>query len=240
MNVLQNKVRSTSRYVKILMYSVINASIIHYLFERAYKFNTRKTLANKWSMMAGSFLTACKAKLKSNLIIQNSNYNIIFGHDSLWELGIHLDFQNNFDSWKETKIPMKSINYKMRTKFVIPESKNIKNANNRIKKILDANYEKANLEEITTKFKYLNSEKQVLLYMLSKKHENIFFDIQKIILVLNIKMGAQSYHAKLFPIPKAHEGTLKTEINKLVSIGVLKRKNNSEWAAPIFTIPKKD
>ena len=44
----------------------------------------------------------------------------------------------------------------MRTNFAIHESKNNKSATNRIKKILDANYEKANLKEITTKLKYLN------------------------------------------------------------------------------------
>ena len=42
--------------------------------------------------------------------------------------------------------------------------------------------------------------------------------------------GPQLYHAKLYPIPKVHEETLKTEVNRLVDIGVLKRKNNSEWA----------
>ena len=40
--------------------------------------------------------------------------------------------------------------------------------------------------------------------------------------------GAQPYHSKRFPIPKAHEETLKREVNRLVNIGVLKRKNNSE------------
>ena len=33
------------------------------------------------------------------------------------ELEINLDFQDNFVIWKETKIPMISINYKMRTNF---------------------------------------------------------------------------------------------------------------------------
>ena len=49
--------------------------------------------------------------------------------------------------------------------------------------------------------------------------------------------GAQPFHAKPFPIPKVYEKTLKIEVNKLVDIGVLKRKNNSEWPAPTFIIP---
>ena len=50
--------------------------------------------------------------------------------------------------------------------------------------------------------------------------------------------GAKPYHAKPFPIPKVHDETLKTEVNRLVNIEDLKRKNNSEWAAPTFIIPK--
>ena len=69
---------------------------------------------------------------------------------------------------------MKSINYKMRTNFAIQESKNIKSAINRIKKILDAKYEKENLKEIITKLKYLNSGRHLLIYRLLKRHENMF------------------------------------------------------------------
>ena len=36
--------------------------------------------------------------------------------------------------------------------------------------------------------------------------------------------GAKPYHAKPFP--------LKTEVNRLINIGVLKRQCNSKWAAP--------
>ena len=49
---------------------------------------------------------------------------------------------------------MKLINYEMKTSFAIKESKNIKSATNRIKQISDANYEKANFKEITTKLKF--------------------------------------------------------------------------------------
>ena len=41
----------------------------------------------------------------------------------------------------------------MRTNFAIQGSKNIKSTTNRIKKILDAKYEKANIKVISTKLK---------------------------------------------------------------------------------------
>ena len=53
---------------------------------------------------------------------QKSNYNVSFGWDLLWEYGINLDFQNNFVAWKETKIPLKSVNCNMRTNFAIQDS----------------------------------------------------------------------------------------------------------------------
>ena len=45
----------------------------------------------------------------------------------------------------------------MKTNFAIQGNKNIGSATNRIKKILDAKYEKAKLKDITTKLKYFNS-----------------------------------------------------------------------------------
>ena len=94
---------------------------------------------------------------------QKSDYDVIFGRDLLQEFGINLDFQNNFVGWTETKIPMKSIDYKMRTNFAIQESK-----------ILDVRYETANLKEIATKLKYFNSDEQFLIHILLKKYENMF------------------------------------------------------------------
>ena len=55
---------------------------------------------------------------------------------------------------------------------------------------------------------------------------------------INLLQGPQSYHTKPFSIPKVHEITRKIEVNGLVDIDVLKRKNNFEWAAPICIIPK--
>ena len=57
---------------------------------------------------------------------------------------------------------------------------------------------------------------------------------------IDLKAGAQPYHTRPFPIPKIHEKTLRMEVKRLVQIGVPKKINQSEWAAPTFIIPKKD
>jgi hypothetical protein len=57
---------------------------------------------------------------------------------------------------------------------------------------------------------------------------------------IELKPDAKPYHSRAFAIPKIHEPTLKKEVQRLCDIGVLKRVNRSEWAAPCFIIPKKN
>ncbi len=57
---------------------------------------------------------------------------------------------------------------------------------------------------------------------------------------VEIKEGAKPYHGRPYPIPQIHKATLMKEINRLESIGVMKRQSSSQWASPTFIIPKKD
>jgi hypothetical protein len=57
---------------------------------------------------------------------------------------------------------------------------------------------------------------------------------------IELKEDTKPYHAKAFPIPKIHLETLKAEVERLCQLGILKKVNRSEWAAPTFIIPTKD
>ena len=57
---------------------------------------------------------------------------------------------------------------------------------------------------------------------------------------VELREEAKPYHARPYPIPKGYEQTLKMEVERLCKVGVLKKVNHSEWAAPTFIIPKKD
>jgi len=57
---------------------------------------------------------------------------------------------------------------------------------------------------------------------------------------LELQEGAKPYHARAHDMPRCHAQSLKAEVERLVKIGVLKKVNRSEWAAPTFTIHKKD
>jgi hypothetical protein len=57
---------------------------------------------------------------------------------------------------------------------------------------------------------------------------------------IELKEGATPYHGRPYPVAQIHKATLIKEINRLCSIGVLKKQTSSQWASPTFIIPIKD
>ena len=128
--------------------------------------------------------------------------------------------------------------------FAIKDSSALDDATERIKKILDAKYEAADISKIVTNCTHLSQEEQSGLHKVLTKYSSLFdgslgtwkdeeYNIE-------LKPDATPYHARAFPIPKIHEATLKLEVQRLCDLGVLTKVNRSEWAAPTFIIPKKD
>ncbi len=110
--------------------------------------------------------------------------------------------------------------------------------------ILDAKYSKADLRKIVEEATHLNDKEREQLYKTLKKNEDLFdgtlgtfngepYDIK-------LKENAEPFHTRPFPVPRIHEFTFKSELDRLCSLGVLKRVNRSQWGAPTFIIPKKD
>ncbi|HSN67194.1 MAG TPA: reverse transcriptase domain-containing protein [Fusibacter sp.] len=182
----------------------------------------------------------CSAHVAPNL----SKYDMIIGREVLSELGIILNFKEQTIEWDEAVIPMKPETATQATSFVIKESSSVDEATERIKKILDAKYEAADIKTIVSDCNHLSPNEQDGLYKLLMKYESLFdgslgtwkgeeYNIE-------LKPDATPYHARAFPIPKIHEQTLKLEVDRLCELGVLQKVNRSEWAAPTFIIPKKD
>ena len=250
--------QARNKNVKILLDSGASASIIQHSYLRKNDFTQDKTI-HEWTTMAGTFKTTRTAKIelklpelnstatiavKCHVTKEKSNYDLIIGRDVLRELGITLDFSNNTTNWQDVTIPMKPINCDIKTHFTIRDSTRVQSEIQRIKKILDANYQKANLPKIVKDLIYLNSIKQKKLLKLLRKYEKMFDgtlgNYTGSTYKIELKEKVAPYHAKPFPIPKVLETTLKKEVERLVKIGVLKKINNSEWAAPTFIIPKKN
>jgi hypothetical protein len=55
-----------------------------------------------------------------------------------------------------------------------------------------------------------------------------------------LKEGATLYHGQAFSVSKIHKDTFIKKVERLVKLGVLEQQPASEWASPLFTIPKKN
>jgi hypothetical protein len=115
--------------------------------------------------------------------------------------------------------------------------------------ILDSKYEQQDLKKVADEQIHLSKKQRDLLYeFLFRDHKELFsgklgvWPHEKI--SVQIKPKAVPYHCKRpIRIPHIHMETLKKEVDRLVSIGVLKVVDGAKagpWCAPSFIIPKKD
>jgi hypothetical protein len=261
------KVKSLSK-CRILLDSGSSGSIVVEKFVQ--KLRMKHDSTTTWETKGGTFHTTkrCKTSFVLPEFFRNKavewefhvdstpgphKYDMIIGRDLMSELGITLNFGDSTMTWDESTISMKEP--ESLPDLLSPvndfywyedlgETEALREASARLKNILDAKYKPADLDEVVRQCEHLDRDQQQQLYALLSKYESLFdgtlgtwhdqpYNIE-------LQEGAKPYHARPFPIPKVHEHTLKVELDRLVKIGVLKRKNNSEWAAPTFIIPKKD
>jgi hypothetical protein len=168
---------------------------------------------------------------------------MIIGRDVLTDLGIDIRFSNNTIEWDNSEIPMKDVDAQFEDSFHIGDGDAADDALERIKSILDAKYEKANLYEVAEEAVHLEEDEHRKLQDLLEKYKSLFDGTlghwNDVECKVELKPDAQPYHARAYPIPHKYMDTLKLEVERLCDIGVLKRVNRSEWAAPTFIVPKK-
>jgi hypothetical protein len=178
-----------------------------------------------------------------------NSYDMIIGRDLLKQLGFALDFSNMQILWGTSTVPMQHSESIQKEESVIQynemiESPSVTNATTCLKQILDAKYKPADLDKIIASCINLTTNEQQSLSQLLYKYQHAFDGTlgkwRSTPYSIQLKDNITPYHAKTFPIPNVHEQSLLVELNRLCSIGVLKKINHSEWAAPTFIIPKKD
>ena len=227
------------KIIKALLDTGAEASILFKHWSK--KLRVHETKQQSWKTVAGNFITNGKCKIQFKIpelsesrIVEHtvhisskeSRYDMIIGCDILKALGLRLNFSDMTIHWDEASIPMKPMDATHPTLFAIEDSEAISDATERIKKILDAKYEPADLKKITEECSHLSSAERTQLYMLLNEYKDLFdgtlghwknelYDIE-------LKPGALPYHARPFPIPKVHEATLKMEVERLCELGVLK------------------
>jgi hypothetical protein len=154
----------------------------------------------------------------------------------------------------EVKFPIRNINYLQGFSTICAlrlnhslamESQSTQDATKHVTRILDAKYQKADLQSIVKdKCKHLSANQQKKLLQLLTKYELLFDgtlgDWKTKPVSFPLKEGVSPYHGRAFPVPKVHKETIMKEVERLCQLGVLERQPAFEWALPSFFIPKKD
>lgn len=244
--------------LKVLLDSGASSSIIKH--DAVKKLRIKKSpITTSWTTAAGSFDTSTKCKIdfllpelsptrtveyKVHVTKAIANYDMIIGRDLLKELKIVIDFNEESIKSGTAEIPMKPLHSTTETSYFVQEPESLTTDTTRLSKILEAKYSKADLREISRSQKQLSETEQSALEKILSKHETLFDgtlgEWKGVAHHVELKPDATPYHARPYPVPKAYEQTLQQEVERLCEIGVLKKVNRSEWAAPTFIIPKKD
>ena len=137
----------------------------------AKKLWIRKSKVVNWATLASSVTTAseavvefllpefyedCTLKYNVHLTKKLKNYDLIIGRDLLSSMGMDINFSNSTCSWDDRSIPMRSLNSEIPQTFAIEESKTLKSATKRLKKILDAKYEPVKIDKVVFGSHHLN------------------------------------------------------------------------------------
>jgi hypothetical protein len=149
--------------------------------------------------------------------------------------------------WDDSAIPWRSVDLTVDDIYLAEDCRNyqpIEQEMQRMTDIIDAKHKKADLHNIAYSADHLTSSKQSSLLALLKKYKDLFDGTLSTLTGkphdIELKDNVEPHHARPFPVPKIHEPTLKSELDRLCTLNVLKRVNRSQWGAPTFIVPKED
>ncbi len=110
--------------------------------------------------------------------------------------------------------------------------------------ILDAKYEKVEVDEVINQLNRLNTEQKEDLRMVLMEHTKLFDGTLGVYphrkFHIDLVPGAIAKHARPYPVTVIHLSAFKHELLHLVKIGILLPQGASEWASPTLIIPPKD
>jgi len=103
-------------------------------------------------------------------------------------------------------------------------------------KILDAKYNKTNVNDVVQQHSHLSaSQKKDLLELLttySKLFSGKLGSYPHTRIHIDIDPEATPIHTRAYPVPHIHLETFSRELNYLVELAILKPQGVSEWASP--------
>ena len=237
-------------------------SIIKRTFVEGIRHRSMRKKRTSYKVAGGEFQTKYEAKVgfsltefSHNSIIRHRfaiddgygdegiGYDMIIGQDLCNLLGININYEDCTIEMDGMAVAMKDSSFpirggksnKARINKIFSQSAKPKataEATDRIMRILDSNYHKADLNQVVAKASLLNTEQKQKLLALLKKYESIFdgtlgrWNTEPI--EIELREGAKPISSKYYPVPKIHKATFRKELFRLVDIDVLTPVQQSE------------
>ena len=106
---------------------------------------------NKNQIFITQIFDNCQMEWEAHLTNKLGSYDIIVGCNLLCELGVDINFSTSTCTWENSTIPMRNPEVDIKQTYIVEESGPIKQATTRLKRILDAKYEAANIPQLVKK-----------------------------------------------------------------------------------------
>ena len=195
-------------------------------------------------------------EIKALIFDNECKYDIIFGADFLSWIGLIIDYRRGIMDRSGNTLPMREPWDLSNKEFVhMADSFHLQEEEEdlfgddwldsyAVEKILDAKYDKLDINQVVSEQKHLDSYQKQGLRDLFLKYQKVFdgtlglYPHKKV--HIEVEPGARPVHKRPYAVPRVHLDTFKRELDHLVKIGVLSPQGMSQWASPTFIIPKKD
>jgi hypothetical protein len=198
--------------------------------------SSKRLVPQVWNTSSGMFQTKRKTEIELNFFEYSGSkrylvgpdivdydknnkpqYDLILGVKTMKKYGIILDFKEKMITVDEVKLPIRNINslqgsstfraLKLNHSLAM-EPQSTQDATKCVTRILDAKYQKANLQSIIVhNCKHLSADQQKKLLQLLKKYKLLFHgtlgDRKTKPVSFQLKEGVSSYHGQAFPGPKS-------------------------------------
>ena len=163
--------------------------------------------------------------------LASRRYDLIIGRDLMADIGLNVLANNQTISWDDAAIPWRDIDSTTTDAFFYdgkemkPHEKDLKRLNN----ILDAKYKKSDLDTSVETMEHLSFKEKKKLLNLLKKYQTLFDGTlgqwKGSPYKIKTKDGVSPHHARPYSVPKIHELTLKSELERLVKADILRKVN---------------